>query len=153
MAYRLWHAAQYMYCAVGTFVFLSLCLALLGTLPWSVTKIAYCWIKRNTGSPFVNLVLSQRAVVNDTSRTNAERRYLITHGSETPKLTSMKLRIYSHVRKGNTHAKHGGAAMTWVVSANTWHVTMFRFLERPFFSYFILGTAHSLHHGRFLHIM
>jgi len=49
-------------------------------------------------------------------------------GSKTPERISMKLGIYNYVGVVTTHANPHGAATTWVVSANTWHVTCFGFL-------------------------
>ena len=45
-----------------------------------------------------------------------------------------------------THANPHGAATTWVVSANMWHVTCFGFSVQLFsFYYFILGIVPSPH--------
>jgi len=44
----------------------------------------------------------------------------------------MKFRIYNHLRARTTQTELSGAAITWVVSANMWHIT-FQFLNRPFF--------------------
>jgi len=55
-------------------------------------------------------------------------------GSKTPERILMKPKIYNCVAGMTTHANACGAATTWVVSANTWHVTCFGFSD-DFFSF------------------
>jgi len=64
-----------------------------------------------------------------------EARFSTLWGSQTPERISIKPRIYNQVVGSTTHAKLGGAATTWVVSANTWHVTCFGFFSDLFLLY------------------
>ena len=89
-----------------------------------------------------------QAVVNCKSQQpNGNGQISTPRGSETPERISMKLGIYNYVGGMTTvtHANPHGAATTWVVSANTWHVTCFGFLVYLFSFYFILEIAASPH--------
>ena len=58
-------------------------------------------------------------------------KYRPHYGSKTIERISMKPKLYNCVAGATTRANARGAATTWVVSANTWHVMLW-FLRRPF---------------------
>ena len=74
------------------------------------------------------LIIGSLSSCKSHKQNNAEERFSILHGSETPKWILMKLRIYNRIRAGTTRAKLGGAVTTLVVLANTWH-HLFGFLR------------------------
>ena len=87
-----------------------------------------------------------QAVVKANSQSNGNRQISTRCGSESPEWISMIPGICNYIAAMTTHANPCGAATTWVVSANTWHVTCFGFLG-DLFSYFILGIAPPLMDG------
>ena len=72
-------------------------------------------------------------VVKTNSQSNGNGQISTPRRSKTPERISLKPRIYNYVGGVTTHGNPPGAATTWVVSANTWHVTCFGFLGKPFF--------------------
>jgi len=76
-----------------------------------------------------------QAVVKANSQRNGNGQISTPRSSETPERISMKLGIYNYVGGMTSQANPRGAATTWEVSANAWHVTCFGFLVYFFLLY------------------
>jgi len=77
-----------------------------------------------------------QAVVKANSQSNGNGQISTTRGAKTPERMLMKPKIYNYIVFMTTHANPCGGATTWVVSANTWHVTCFGFLGDLFSVFF-----------------
>ena len=79
-----------------------------------------------------------QTVVKTNSQSNGKGQILTPWGSKTPERISMKLGINNQVVGMPTHANPCGAAITWVVWANTWKNTCCGFLEYLFYFFLFL---------------
>ena len=76
------------------------------------------------------------------NQSNGKGQISTSRGSKIPQRILMKPRMYNYVAGMTTHANPCGTATTWVVSANTWHVTCFGFLD-DLFSFFLYSWDHA----------
>jgi len=91
---------------------------------------------------FITACTVVQAVVKANSQSNCNGQISNPRGSKTPERISMKLGIYIYVGGVTKHTNPHGAAMTWVVSANTWLVTCFGFLVYLFVLFTARRNAH-----------